>query len=55
MGWREWKIAVEYDGIQHWADPLPAGRGTSSASPFLEAAGWIVIRVSAAMLSRGRS
>ena len=20
MGWREWKIAVEYDGIHHWTD-----------------------------------
>ena len=19
MGWRQWKVAVEYDGVQHWA------------------------------------
>jgi hypothetical protein len=20
MGWREWKVAVEYDGVHHWTD-----------------------------------
>jgi hypothetical protein len=20
MGWREWRVAVEYDGVQHWSD-----------------------------------
>ena len=51
MGWREWKVAVEYDGIQHWAD----GRQRSwdiERIALLEAAGWVVIRVSAEMLKR---
>jgi hypothetical protein len=51
MGWREWKVAVEYDGVQHWAD----GRQRSwdiERIEILEALGWTVIRVSAAMLRK---
>jgi very-short-patch-repair endonuclease len=51
LGWRDWKVAVEYDGIQHWTD----GRQRSwdiERIALLDAAGWIVIRVSAEMLSR---
>jgi very-short-patch-repair endonuclease len=51
MGWREWKVAVEYDGVHHWAD----GRQRSwdiERIAMLEAAGWAVVRVSAGMLSR---
>ena len=51
LGWREWKVAVEYDGIHHWAD----GRQRSwdiERIATLEAAGWSVVRVSAEMLSR---
>jgi hypothetical protein len=51
MGWREWKIAVEYDGIQHWDDPYQRSWDIERIA-LLEAAGWIVIRVSAEMLSR---
>lgn len=51
MGWREWKVAVEYDGVQHWAD---ASQRTWDIERFalLESAGWAVVRVSAQMLSR---
>ena len=51
MGWREWKVAVEYDGLQHWTD----GRQRSwdiERLALLEAAGWAVIRVSGDMLRR---
>jgi hypothetical protein len=51
MGWREWKVAVEYDGVHHWTD----GRQRSwdiERIALLESARWIVIRVSAEMLSR---
>jgi hypothetical protein len=51
MGWRQWMVAVEYDGVQHWSD----GRQRSwdiERIALLEAAGWVVIRVSAEMLSR---
>ncbi|MBU3751289.1 MAG: DUF559 domain-containing protein [Mycobacterium sp.] len=51
MGWREWKVAVEYDGIQHWSDARQRAWDIERIA-LLEAAGWVVIRVSAAMLSR---
>lgn len=51
MGWREWKVAVEYDGIQHWADPQQRAWDIERIA-LLEAAGWIMIRISAAMLAR---
>ncbi len=51
MGWREWKVAVEYDGIQHWSDSRQRAWDIERLA-LLEAAGWIVIRVSAEMLRR---
>ena len=51
MGWREWKIAAEYDGIQHWENRYQRSWDIERIA-LLEAAGWIVIRVSAEMLSR---
>ncbi|MCH9732881.1 MAG: DUF559 domain-containing protein, partial [Actinomycetia bacterium] len=51
MGWTRWKVAVEYDGKQHWADGKQRAWDIDRMA-LLEAAGWLVIRVSAAMLSR---
>ena len=51
MGWREWKVAVEYDGIQHWTDSRQRSWDIERIA-LLEAAGWVVIRVSAEMLMR---
>jgi hypothetical protein len=51
MGWREWKVAVEYDGIQHWSDARQRAWDIERLA-HLEAAGWIVVRVSADMLRR---
>lgn len=51
MGWREWRVAVEYDGVQHWADPAQRAWDIERIA-LLEAAGWVVVRVSARMLSR---
>ncbi|AKN15313.1 DUF559 domain-containing protein [Mycobacterium haemophilum] len=51
MGWREWKVAVEYDGIQHWDNRYQRSWDIERIA-LLEAAGWTVIRVSAEMLSR---
>ncbi|OJZ74020.1 hypothetical protein BRW65_11340 [Mycobacterium paraffinicum] len=51
MGWREWKVAVEYDGIQHWEDRYQRSWDIERVA-LLEAAGWAVVRVSAEMLSR---
>lgn len=51
MGWPEWKVAVEYDGIQHWRDAYQRSWDIERIA-LLESAGWTVIRVSAEMLSR---
>jgi very-short-patch-repair endonuclease len=51
MGWPEWKVAVEYDGVQHWADAAQHAWDIERIE-LLEAAGWVVVRVSARMLSR---
>lgn len=49
MGWRQWKVAVEYDGVQHWTDGRQRAWDIERIA-ILEAMGWVVIRVSAAML-----
>ena len=54
MGWREWNVAVEYDGIQHWTDSSQRSWVIERIA-MLEAAGWVVIRVSAEMLKRPNS
>lgn len=51
MGWRRWRVAVEYDGIQHWADGAQRAWDIERIA-ILEAAGWSVVRVSARMMSR---
>ncbi len=51
LGWPEWRVAVEYDGIQHWSDRNQRSWDIDRIAT-LEAAGWVVIRVSAEMLSR---
>ena len=49
LGWREWRVAVEYDGIHHWTDSSQRSWDIERIA-MLEAAGWVVIRVSAEML-----
>jgi hypothetical protein len=51
MGWREWKVAVEYDGVHHWTDSHQRSWDIERIAQ-LEAAGWVVVRVSADMLNR---
>lgn len=51
MGWRQWRVAVEYDGVQHWNDARQRAWDIERLA-HLEAAGWIVIRVSADMMKR---
>ena len=51
MGWRQWKVAVEYDGVQHWTDRRQRSWDIDRIA-MLEAMGWVVVRVSAEMLSR---
>ena len=45
MGYREWKVAIEYDGPQHWDSPEAHARDIERIAD-LEAQGWIVIRLS---------
>ena len=51
MGWRQWKVAVEYDGVQHWTDNRQRAWDIDRIA-ILESMGWVVIRVSADMLRR---
>lgn len=49
MGWRAFKVGVEYDGPQHWTDP---GRRSRDIDRYAEltARDWLIIRVSAELL-----
>lgn len=49
MGWEEWKVAVEYDGVQHWLDPAQRTWDIDRWAE-LSARGWTVIRVSSDLL-----
>lgn len=51
MGWPQWRVAVEYDGVQHWSDRYQRSWDIERLAR-LEAAGWAVVRVSAEMLTR---
>lgn len=53
MGWKRWKVAVEYDGEQHWSNPEQRAWDIERTYR-LEQLGWKVIRVSAEQLRRGR-
>ena len=49
MGWSAWRVGVEYDGAQHWTDPVQRTRDIDRIAEF-EALGWRIIRVSSDML-----
>ena len=49
MGWPDLRVAVEYDGVQHWADARQRRRDVERFND-LDRLGWIVIRVSSDML-----
>jgi hypothetical protein len=49
MGWPQWRVGVEYDGVQHWDDPRQRTRDIDRQAE-LEALGWRIVRVSADML-----
>lgn len=49
MGWPEYRVAVEFDGAQHWTDARQRGRDVERLAA-LEALGWTVIHVSSDML-----
>lgn len=47
--WPKWKVAVEFDGAQHWTDPAQRARDIDRLAE-LQALGWTIIRVSSDML-----
>ena len=49
MGYEEFKVGVEYDGEQHWKDPMQHARDIDRLAD-LAASGWQIIRVSAQIL-----
>jgi very-short-patch-repair endonuclease len=49
MGWDDWQVGVEYDGIQHWTDPDVRNRDIDWQAE-AEALGWRIVRVSSDML-----
>ena len=49
MGYEEFKVGVEYDGVQHWTDPAQRAYDIDRLAELL-ARGWLIIRVSADML-----
>jgi very-short-patch-repair endonuclease len=49
MGYEEFKVGVEYDGVQHWTDPRQHQRDIDRHAELL-ARGWLIVRVSADML-----
>lgn len=49
MGWPTWKVGVEYDGEQHWTDPVIRARDIDQQAE-LQALAWRIIRVSAEIL-----
>jgi very-short-patch-repair endonuclease len=53
MGYEEFKVGVEYDGVQHWTDPRQHRRDIDRLAELL-ARGWLIVRVSADMLRLGR-
>lgn len=49
MGWERWKVAVEFDGAQHWTDPVQRTRDINRVAE-LEECGWRIIRVNSQLL-----
>lgn len=49
MGWPEWKVGVQYDGIQHWTDPGQRTRDIDQTVEY-EDLGWRIVRVGADLL-----
>jgi len=50
MGWPEWKVGVQYDGIQHWEDPRQRTRDIDQDVEYRDL-GWRMVRVGANLLN----
>ncbi|WP_245719974.1 endonuclease domain-containing protein [Nocardia uniformis] len=51
MGWEQWRVAVEYDGAQHWTDPRQRAKDIDRLA-VLESLSWRIVRVGATLLHR---
>ncbi|TCN46228.1 uncharacterized protein DUF559 [Rhodococcus sp. SMB37] len=51
LGWRQWRVLVEYDGAHHWTDPSQRTRDIERYTVLPEM-GWTVIRVGADLFYR---
>ncbi|WP_308214468.1 hypothetical protein [Mycolicibacterium diernhoferi] len=49
MGWPEWKVGVQYDGVQHWTDPRQRARDIDQDLAYRDA-GWRIARVGADLM-----
>ena len=49
MGYRQWKVGIEFDGAQHWTDPVQRAADIDRYAE-LAVLGWVVIRVSSELL-----
>lgn len=49
MGWPEWKVGVQYDGVQHWEDPRRRTRDIDQDVEYRDL-GWRIVRVGADLL-----
>lgn len=49
LGWEQWKVGVEFDGAQHWTDPVQRTRDIDRLAE-LQDRGWTIVRVSAELL-----
>jgi hypothetical protein len=49
MGWEEWLVGVEYDGAQHWTDPMQRSNDIDRLAGVHDL-GWTIIHVSSDLL-----
>jgi hypothetical protein len=49
MGWRQWRVGVDFEGAQHWTDPRQRNRDLERYA-LLPALGWADIRLTSGML-----
>jgi very-short-patch-repair endonuclease len=50
MGWRRWKVGVQYDGIQHWEDTRQRTKDIDQDVEYRDL-GWRMVRVGANLLN----
>ncbi|WP_375482528.1 endonuclease domain-containing protein [uncultured Mycobacterium sp.] len=49
MGYEEYRVGIEYDGLQHWLNPEQRARDIDRQTALLDL-GWVIVRVSSELL-----